>query len=116
MNSVNGSGFAVDPTEAADSGAAAARLKGLAHQLVFDDQVHFVRDDFTRERVLRLAEYAKNWNPALKEQKITLQRYKVENLVKEGFMDSDTQVALLSRAPLDDIEGWFLSTDQMARA
>jgi uncharacterized protein len=116
MNSVYGSVFAVDLAEAADPGAAAARLNGLAHQFVFDDQVHFVRDDFTRDRILRLAEYAKSWNPMLKEQKITLQRYKFENFVKEVFMDSDTKVALLSGAPFDDIEGWFLSNDQMARA
>src|SRR5207244_5673503 len=115
MNSVYGSVFAVDPAEAADPGAAAARLKGLAHQFVFDDQVHFVRDDFTREQVLRLAEYAKNWNPVLKEQKITLQRYKLENFVKEVFMYRDTKVALLSRAPFTELEGCYIDDDQKAR-
>src|SRR5437867_4501872 len=116
MNAVYGSVFTVDPAEAADPAAAAARLKALGHQFIFDDQVHFVRDDYTRERVLRLAEFAKNWNPVLKNQKITLQRYKFENFVKEIFMDSETKVALLSGAPFDDVEAWFLSNDQMVRA
>jgi len=116
MNAVYGSVFTVDPAEAADPGAAAERLKELAHQFIFDDQVHFVRDDYTRERILRLGEYAKNWNPILKNQKITLQRYKFENFVKEIFMDSETKVALLSGAPFDDVEAWFLSNDQMVRA
>jgi len=116
MNAVYGSVFTVDPAEATDPAAAAARLKALAHQFIFDDQVHFVRDDYTRERVLRLAEFAKNWNPLLKGEKITLQRYKFENFVKEVFMDSETKVALLSGAPFDDVEAWFLSNDQIARA
>src|SRR3989454_10742091 len=103
MNAVYGSVFSVDPAEAADPEAAAERLKELAHQFIFDDQVHFVRDDYTRERILRLGEYAKNWNPILKNQKITLQRYKFENFVKEIFMDSETKVALLSGAPFDDV-------------
>ena len=116
MNAVYGSVFTVDPAEAADPAAAAARLKALGHQFIFDDQVHFVRDDYTRERVLRLAEFAKNWNPVLKGEKITLQRYKFENFVKEIFMDSETKVALLSGAPFDDAEAWFLSNDQIERA
>src|SRR2546427_6793542 len=116
MDAGYGSVFTVDPAEAADPAAAAARLKALGHQFIFDDQVHFVRDDYTRERVLRLAEFAKNWNPVLKGEKITLQRYKFENFVKEIFMDSETKVALLSGAPFDDAEAWFLSNDQIERA
>ena len=116
MNAVYGSVFSVDPAEAADPEAAAARIKGLAHQFIFDDQVHFVRDDYTHERILRLGEYAKNWNPVLKGEKITLQRYKFENFVKEVFLDSETKVALLSGAPFDDAGAWFLSNDQMVQA
>ena len=99
MNSVYGSLFQVEAAEAADPQAAGAHLKDLRHQFIFDDQVHFVRDDFTWEPLLGLGEFAKAWNPRLKEQKLTLQRYKFENFVKEIFMDSQTTVGLLSGAP-----------------
>ena len=116
MNSVFGSVFQIDPAEGAQPEAAAARLKGLAHQFIFDDQVHFVRDDYTHDGLLGLGEFARAWNPLLKEGKLTLQRYKFENFIKEVFMDSETKVALLSGAPFDNPDFWLLSNDQMVRA
>jgi predicted TIM-barrel fold metal-dependent hydrolase len=117
MNTVYGPVFSVEPAEAADPEAARARLTPLAHQFIFDDQVHFVRDDYTGGGgILRATEFAKNWNPVLKNEKLTLQRYKFENFVKEVFLDSETKVALLSGAPFDNVERWLLSNDQMARA
>jgi uncharacterized protein len=116
MNTVYGALFTVDVVEATDLDAAAERLKRLRHQFILDDQLHFVRDDYANPRILRLGEYAKNWNPILKEQAITLQRYKFENFIKEIFLDSETTVGLLSGAPFDDADAWFLSNDQIARA
>ena len=79
-----------------------ARAGALAGQFIFDDQTHFVRDDFNEKGLLGLAQYAKkHWNPALVGEN-DLARFKFENYVKEIYVDSDTKVALLSGAPFDD--------------
>ena len=88
----------------------------LSGQFIFDDQTHFVRDDYTFEGLTGLAQYAAaNWYPDLKKEPIGmgLDRYKFENYVKEIFFDSDTKIALLSGAPFDDPAKWFLSNDQI---
>jgi predicted TIM-barrel fold metal-dependent hydrolase len=117
MNEVYGPLFDVGAAEAADPAAADERAAALAGQFVFDDQVHFVRDDYKFEGLLDLGRFAaKHWNPAmLKDLKLDLLRYKFENFLKEVFLDSDTKVALLSGAPFDDPKLWLLSNDQMAR-
>src|SRR5439155_20104076 len=115
MNAVYGRLFEVDAAEAADPGAAAARRDALRHQFVVDDQVHFVSPACKNEALVQLGEFAKTWNPALKDVRITLQRYQFETFVKEVFLDSDTTVALLSGSPFDNPENWLLSNDEMAR-
>ena len=66
MNEVFGSVFEVSRAEAADAGRRRRRAGALAGQFIFDDQTHFVRDDFKQDGLLDLAKYAKkNWNPAL---------------------------------------------------
>src|SRR5262245_2807081 len=117
MNQVHGPLFAVSEAEAADADAAAERAARLSRQLIFDDQVHFVRDDYKHPTILDLGKFAaKHWNPKmLKEQGLELGRYKFGNFVKEVFLDSDTKVGLLSGAPFDDPKMWLLSNDQMAR-
>lgn len=117
MNEVYGPVFEVPEAEAAEPDAAAERVSQLAGQFIFDDQVHFVRDDYKNEGLLDLGRFAsKHWNSAmLREQGIELGRYKFENFIKEIFLDSDTIVALLSGAPFDDPGKWLLTNDQMAR-
>src|ERR1700722_6830197 len=98
MNEVFGQVFKVDPAEAKEPEAAAARASSLAGQFIFDDQTHFVRDDYSFEGLTGLAQYAaENWYPDLKKEPIgmVLERYKFENYVKEIFYDSDTKIALL---------------------
>ena len=117
MNGVFGPIFNVGAAEAAEPAAAAERTKRLASQFIFDVQTHFVRDDYQAEGLLDLAKYAaQHWNPLLQDQKISLQRYKFENYVKEIYFDSDTKLALLSGAPFDDKSWWFLSNDQINTA
>jgi predicted TIM-barrel fold metal-dependent hydrolase len=118
MNKVYGPLFSVSEAEAAEPDAAKARAGALAAQFIFDDQLHFVRDDFRQDGILDLAKYAsEHWNPGmLKDAGMSLARYKFENFVKEVYVDSDTKVGLLSSAPFDDPSWWFLSNDQMARA
>jgi len=116
MNEVFGPLFDVSRAEAQTPGVADQRAGALAGQFIFDDQVHFVRDDFNQAGLLDLAKYAKqNWNPALAGES-NLARYKFENFVKEIYVDSDTKVALLSGAPFDDPTWDLLTNDQIAAA
>jgi predicted TIM-barrel fold metal-dependent hydrolase len=119
MNKVYGPMFDAPEAEAADREMAIARAEGLSGQFIFDDQTHFVRDDFKHDGLLGLAAFAsKKWNPSLLEGLgiNNLARYKFENYVKEVFVDSDTKVALLSGAPFDDPTWDLLSNDQIAAA
>ena len=47
---------------------------------------------------------------------MTLARYKMQNYLKEIFLDSDTKVALLSGAPFEDPAWWLMSNAQIAAA
>src|ERR1700733_8733121 len=88
MNEVFGPLFKIDPAEAKEPDAAAARASGLSGQFIFDDQTHFVRDDYTFEGLTGLAAYAAaNWNPDIKKEPVGmgLARYKFENYLKENF-------------------------------
>ena len=58
MNSVFGQLFDVDPAEASEPDRAAERSRSLSSQFVFDDQVHFVHEDFEAERMLDYGRYA----------------------------------------------------------
>jgi predicted TIM-barrel fold metal-dependent hydrolase len=117
MNHVFGPVWDVSEAEAADKDMADERAKRLSSQYIFDDQTHFVRDDFDKEGILGLGKYAvEHWNPKMAETPMTLARYKFENYLKEIFMDSDTKVALLSTAPFDDPTWWLLFNNQIRDA
>jgi len=118
MNKVFGPVWDVSEAEAADRDMADERAKKVSKQFIFDDQTHFVRDDFDKEGLLGLGKYAsEHWNPHMLDKvPLTLQRYKFENYLKEIFLDSDTKVALLSGAPFDDPSWWLLSNDQINEA
>jgi predicted TIM-barrel fold metal-dependent hydrolase len=119
MNEVFGPVYDVSQAEAAEPEAATARSNALAKQFVFDDQLHFVRDDYEFQGILGLAKYAAaNWNPAMREDAVgmTLSRYKFDNFLKEIYFDSETRVGLLSGAPFDEPKHWFLTNDQIKQA
>ncbi|HME26790.1 MAG TPA: hypothetical protein VKI44_36620 [Acetobacteraceae bacterium] len=119
MNEVHGPLFQVERAEAAQPDAAASRAAGLSHQFVFDDQLHFVRDDYPWDGIADLAKYAAaHWNTAMRSDPVGLgiDRYKFDNFLKEVYFDSDTRVGLLSGAPFDDPNNWFLSNDQIRQA
>ncbi|HYJ18212.1 MAG TPA: amidohydrolase family protein, partial [Burkholderiales bacterium] len=118
MNEVFGPVWNVTEAEAAEPEVSDARAKALKKQFIFDDQTHFVRDDFDKEGLLGLGKYAsEHWNPdMLKDIPLVLQRYKFQNYLKEIFLDSDTKVAVLTGAPFDDPDWWLLSNDQIKQA
>jgi len=116
MNRVFGGFFDVDPAEASEPAAGAERRARVASQLVFDVQTHFVRDDFAWPGILALGEYAKQWNPVLREEGVTMQRYRLQSYLKEVFLDSETTLALVSSAPADDPANTVLGSDDIFRA
>jgi uncharacterized protein len=118
MNDVFGPHFAVSRAEAAEPDAALARARELSGQFILDDQLHFVRDDYKEDGLLGLAQYAaEHWNPDIaKDAPMTLARYKFDNFIREVYLDSDTKIGLLSGAPFDDPNWWFLSNDQIDHA
>ncbi|MCU0835286.1 MAG: amidohydrolase [Chromatiaceae bacterium] len=116
MNEVYGALFQVARSEAEDPAAAQASRRALEHQLVFDVQLHFVHDRYAFEGLLGLREIAKAWNPRLKGEKPSFDHYKFDNFVKEVFLDSQTDIGLLSGAPSENLDNWFLSNRQLAEA
>ncbi len=109
--------FRVSEAEAREPEMMLERANALAGQFIFDDQTHFLRDDFGHEAILGLGEFAaEHWNPKLKEEGVTLTRYKFENYIRELWYNSDTKMSLLSGAPFDDPTWWLLSNDQIVAA
>jgi hypothetical protein len=117
MNEVFGPVFQVSEAEAANPDMMAERAAALSHQFILDDQTHFVHDGFVQEGLLGLGVFAaENWNPGLDASQLNLQYYKFENFVRLIYMQSDTNVALLSGAPFDDPAWWLLPNDQIKEA
>jgi predicted TIM-barrel fold metal-dependent hydrolase len=118
MNEVHGHLFDVTRAEAQTPDAAKERAKSLKDQFVMDCHTHFLRDDtrimgFVRQRQ---AVGKAGWNPALGGKEQTIEDLKFANYYKEIFLDSDTKVALISGAPSDIPQDWFLTNEMKAEA
>jgi len=116
MNEVYGSIYDVSRAEAQTPEKAAERAKALQGQFIMDCHTHFLRDDtrimtFVRQRE---AVGKAGWNPALAGKEQTIEDLKFANYYKEVFLDSDTKVALLSGAPSDVPQDWFLTNEMKA--
>ena len=98
MNKVFGPVFGVEDAEAADMEMSEYRAAQLKDQFIFDDQAHFVRDDFEQEGLLGLAKWAVGTevNLNIEDVPMTLGRFKMENYLEEIFLDSDTAARWLS--------------------
>lgn len=121
MNEVYGAVFDATLAEAADPEMAGDRAQSLVDQFVFDAQVHFVRDDCkpgsAPHNMLGIRQFAAGYlNPELKGRKHDIEDLKFHNFIKEVYLDSDTDLAILSGAPSDKAEDWFLSNAQMETA
>jgi uncharacterized protein len=117
MNEVYGSIFDATPAEAATPALAQERADSLKDQLILDMHTHFLRDDtrVTTFLDMRKAVGQAGWNKELGHEQ-TLVDLKFANYVKEIFLDSDTKIALISSAPSDIAQDWFLTNEQMAAA
>ncbi len=118
MNEVYGPLFAASRAEAADKDMAADRAEGLAGQFVMDTHTHFLKDDTRLTGFVRMREAVgkAGWNPGLAGKPQTIEDLKFGNYFKEIFLDSDTKVALISSAPSEVAEDWFLTNEMMAKA
>ena len=117
MNKIHGNIFDVNAAEL-NPDAAGDRRTTYKGQFIFDDQTHFIRDDFKEEGLLGLTKWAEGAgvNPNINSVPTNLSRYKMDNYLKEIFLDSDTTIALLSGAPFDDPNWWILSNDAIQNA
>src|SRR6201986_5458479 len=118
MNEVYGPIFDVTPAEAATPAAAQERADSLKDQFIMDMHTHFLRDD---TRIMGFVEMRKavgkaGWNKELSDHEQTIEDLKFNNYKKEMFLDSDTKIALISSAPSDIEQDWFLTNQQMADA
>jgi predicted TIM-barrel fold metal-dependent hydrolase len=118
MNEIYGALYDVTRAEAQTPEMAKERAGALAKQFVMDCHTHFLRDDtrimgFVRQRQ---AVGKAGWNPALAGKEQTIEDLKFANYYKEIFLDSDTKVALISGAPSEVLEDWFLTNEMKAEA
>jgi uncharacterized protein len=118
MNEVYGPLYAVTRAEAQTPEIAKERAAALSKQFVMDCHTHFLRDDtrlmgFVRQRE---AVGKAGWNPALRGKEQTIEELKFANYYKEVYLDSDTKVALISGAPSEIPQDWFLTNEMKAEA
>jgi len=113
LNSVFGQFFHVDPAEASEPGAAGEQMHRLADQFIFDVQVHYVHDAYpSPEGLLSLRRAAEGWKPEPEGDEPVFEDIRFENFFREIFEESQTTVAVLSNAPNDRKEAWFMSNEQ----
>jgi uncharacterized protein len=118
LNAVHGCAFATDEGEVSDPDQAQARADGLADQFIMDMHTHFLRDDTRLEGFARFRQAVgqMGWNPELNAREQTVEDLKFANYRREMFLDSDTKIALISSAPSEIAQDWFLTNEQMAAA
>jgi uncharacterized protein len=111
MNEVYGGLFDVSKAEAATPDQAQARADGLKDQFIMDMHTHFLRDDTQLMGFVAMRESVgrSGWNKQLSGKEQTIEDLKFENYKKEMFLDSDTKIALISSAPSEIPQDWFLT-------
>jgi predicted TIM-barrel fold metal-dependent hydrolase len=118
VNETFGRMFDADMAEAQTPEMANARSAALKGQFIMDMHTHFLRDDtrLTQFVAMRNAVGKAGWNKGLGDKEQTIEDLKFENYLKEIFLDADTKIALISSAPSDIPQDWFLTNQQMADA
>jgi len=118
MNETYGPVFGIARAEAQTPEMADERARRLSGQFIMDMHTHFLRPG-TRIKTFinqRNAVGKAGWNPSLKDKEQTIDDLMFQNYLKEIYLDSDTKVALISGAPSEVPEDWFLTNDMKALA
>src|SRR5205807_7738965 len=93
MNNVFGNVFDVSEAEAADPMMAQARADATKGQFIMDVQTHWVRDDYNQEGFVGFLKAVNQLeNSGLDPSKISVYDVKIENYVRQIFLNSDTAV------------------------
>ncbi len=118
MNETYGSLYAASRAEAAEPERAEARAAALRDQFIMDVHTHFLRDDTRITTFVRQREAVgrAGWNRALADRPQTIEDLKFNNYFKEIYLDSDTKVAMISSAPSEVPEDWFLTNEMTVAA
>jgi predicted TIM-barrel fold metal-dependent hydrolase len=113
MNEVYGPLFDVGKAEAQSTDRAAELAQAKSKQFVMDVHTHFLRPNTRLKGFvnMRAAVGRLGWNPQLTGKEQTIDDLMYANWFKEVFLDSDTKVALISGAPSDMPEDWFLTNE-----
>jgi uncharacterized protein len=116
MNETYGPLFQASRAEAATKELAAERAEELSGQFILDGHTHWLREDTQIQTFVRMREAVgkAGWNPDLVGRPQTIEDLKFDNYLKEVFYDSDTKIALISSAPSDLPEDWFLTNPMTA--
>ncbi len=118
MNETYGPLFGISRAEAQTPEMADERARRLSGQFIMDMHTHFLRPG-TRIKTFinqRNAVGKAGWNPSLGQKEQTVDDLMFQNYLKEIYLDSDTKVALISGAPSEVPEDWFLTNDMKALA
>jgi len=119
LNESFGQHFAVAEGETEDAAEASRQRERLSRQFVFDDQVHFLRDDADPELfqpLTGLIELSAELLGLPHAGRFGLDQIQFAHFLQHIYVDSDTKVALLSGAPSEHPDGLMLSNDGMAAA
>src|SRR4029453_7906234 len=120
MNETYGPIFGISRAEAQTPEMADERARRLSGQFIMDMHTHFLHrgTKITGFINQRNAVGRAGWNPSLGQKEQTIDDLMFHNYLKEIYLDSDTKVALISGAPSEVPEDWFLTNEMkmVARA
>ncbi len=115
LNQVFGTLFDASMAEAQTPEMANQRAKALVRPVHHGYAHAFPARRHAPDRVCRHAEAVgkAGWNKGIGDKPQTIDDLKYDNYFKEIYLDSDTKVALVSNAPSDIPEDWFLTNDMV---
>jgi len=112
LNQVFGRFFRVDAAEMLDP-AALAEKRG--EYFIFDIQTHHVAAGRHLPGFLQFRRIARAWNPELAKSEPRMEDIYLANYIKEVFLDSETDVAVISGIPALTDQANILPPDQMVK-
>ncbi len=112
MNKVFGDFFVVDAVEMLEPAAFAEKKAGY---FIFDIQTHHVAAGRSLPGFLNFRRVARTWNPELGKSEPRMEDLYLENYIREVFLDSETDVAVISGIPALTDQINILPPDQMVK-